>query len=93
MVNHGNADFIYDLMTGVYNRRIIKDSLKDIVPEDKLFESAMGEIYEARIRICDKMGLELDENTDLNIITDNYSALCRYLCRKMFLYGTNLQKI
>lgn len=93
MVNYPDADFIYDLMTGEINRGVEGNPLEDIIPEDKFFEVTMEEIYEARIWICDKMGLDLDENADLHIITDNYSALCRYLCKKMFSYGANLQKI
>ena len=86
MVNYLDADFIYDLMTGEINRGVEGNPLEDIIPEDKFFESTIEEIYEARLRICDKMG-DLDKNSDLQIITDGYSDLCRYLCKKMFAYG------
>lgn len=87
MVNYLDADFIYDLMTREINRGVEGNPLEDIIPEDEFFEATIEEIYEARLRLCDKMGLDLDKNSDLQIITDGYSDLCRYLCKKMFAYG------
>ena len=56
MVNYLDADFIYDLLTGEINRGVEGNPLEDIIPEDKFFESTIEEIYETRLRICDKMG-------------------------------------
>lgn len=86
------ADYIYDLMTGVINRQELEDSESDIIPEDPFFEKTMDEIYEAWLQLSEKLGVEPDECSELQIIVDRYSELCRYLSKKMFTYGAKLSK-
>ena len=86
------ADYIYDLMTGVINRQKLEDPESDIIPEDPFFEKNMDEIYEARLQLSKKLGVEPDECRELQIIMDRYSELCRYLSKRMFTYGTKLSK-
>lgn len=86
------ADYIYDLMTGVINRQELEDSESDIIPEDPFFEKTMDEIYEARLQLSEKLGVEPDECRELQIIVDRYSELCRYLSKKMFSYGARLSE-
>ena len=86
------TDYIYDLMTGVINRQEVEDSESDIIPEDPFFEKNMDEIYEARLQLSKKLGVEPDECRELQIIMDRYSELCRYLSKRMFTYGAKLSK-
>lgn len=86
------ADYIYDLMTGVINCPESQDSTIGIIPEDPFFEKTMDEIYEARFHLSEKLGIEPDECSELQIIMDGYSDLCRYLSKKMFTYGIKLSK-
>lgn len=87
-----NAAYIYDLITGTINRSELPSPVNAIIPEDPFFEKTMDEIYEARLQLSEKLGVEPDECRELQIIMDRYSELCRYLSKKMFTYGAKLSK-
>ncbi len=85
-------DDVYDLMVGLCDTNhfpelgaLITDEYAEGRKCDRLYTDA----YDARSRIYERLGEELDEDTidDMEHIFDSFSLITRYLCKKMFQYG------
>lgn len=72
-------------MTGTINRNELPSPVNTILPEDPFFEKTMDEIYETRFHLSEELGIEPDKCSELQIIMDGYSDLCRYLSKKCSL--------
>ena len=82
---------IYELMTGLYDLEQVQ------FPESKLLENEYedgkpcselyGRVYDANVRLCERLGVE--EDTDVNIIIDSMNEITRILVMKMYDYGAN----
>lgn len=44
-------------------------------------------VYDANVRLCERLGVE--EDTDVNIIIDSMNEITRILVMKMYDYGAN----
>lgn len=82
---------IYDLMNGKLD---FKDNppeeckyVKDEFSEGKVCEQAYAEIMSAYQRLCQRLGVDGEEDKDIEVIINNYELITEYLCMKMFDYG------
>ena len=82
---------IYDLMNGLLD---FKDNppeewnyVEDEFQEGKVCERAYAEMMNAYQRLCQRLGVNGDEDDDIEIIIDSYEVITEYLCMKMFDYG------
>lgn len=83
---------IYDLMNGSLD---FKDNppeeckyVEDEFSEGKVCERAYTEIMDAYQRLCQRLGVNGDEDDDVEVIIDSYEVIAEYLCMKMFDYGS-----
>ena len=89
MTKDEKKELVYDLMTGALNleeypvemSRLVENEFED----EKECEEAYREIYEAKQCICERLGEE--EDKDLEKIMDNWLAITRHLCMRMYDYG------
>lgn len=82
---------IYELMNGMLE---FKDNppqeckyVEDEFEEGKVCEQAYAEILNAYRRLCKRLGVNGDEDNDVEIIIDRFETITEYLCMKMFDYG------
>lgn len=80
---------IYELMNGNINLEIcpVKESeyVKDEFEEGSFCAGAYNEVYNARERLCRKLGTEEDE--DIEIIINSLLDIAKHLSLKMYDYG------
>ena len=82
---------IYNLMNGVYDLEQVN------FPESRIVESEFEEgkpcaelyrqVYEAKVRICERLGVE--EDYDVESIIGNMEEISHILALKMFDYAIN----
>ena len=82
---------IYDLMNEMLD---FKDNpteeckfVEDEFLEGKVCERAYTEIMSAYQRLCQRLGVDREEDKDIEVIINNYELITEYLCMKMFDYG------
>ena len=82
---------IYYLMNGMLD---FKDNppveckfVEDEFLEGKACERAYTEIMSAYQRLCQRLGVNGEEDKDIEVIINNYELITEYLCMKMFDYG------
>lgn len=61
--------------------------MKDEFSEGKVCEQAYAEIMSAYQRLCQRLGVDGEEDKDIEVIINNYELITEYLCMKMFDYG------
>lgn len=82
---------IYDLMAGYYDLdrvqfpecKIVEDEFVEGKPCEELYR----QVYEARVRLCERLGV--DEDKDIQTIINCMDDISRILAMKMFDYGAN----
>ena len=83
-----NKEKVYDLMTGslvldnLEESDLIEDEFATGMPCEQLYQ----EVYEAKCRLCSR--LDVDEDSDVELIIDNLLNIGRRLSMKMFEYGS-----
>lgn len=82
---------IYYLMNGMLD---FKDNppeeckyVEDEFLEGKACERAYTEIMSAYQRLCQRLGVDGEEDKDIEVIINSYELITEYLCMKMFDYG------
>jgi hypothetical protein len=82
---------IYDLMNGTLD---FEDNppeefkfVEDEFSEGKVCERAYAEIMSAYQRLCQRLGVDSEEDKDIEVIINSYELITEYLCMKMFDYG------
>lgn len=77
---------IYDTMIGELIPELcipgIYNEFEEGAPCERLYEK----VYEAKCRICDRMGIS-GEDPDVETIINNMFDIQKILCKKMFEYG------
>ncbi len=89
-------ELVYDLLCGEYNLRDYP------VPESTFVENEFivggicdvlyAEMSEAYDRLCLRLGVEGEEDKDVEIIIDNLRTIGRHTALKMFEYGVFLHR-
>lgn len=79
------AQAVYDRLLGNLELQvggpIVEDLFADGAPGDLLYE----QIYQANLRLCQKLGVE--EDADIQCIIDHFWSLTALVAEKMFQYG------
>lgn len=92
--NVANGELIYNLMTGLYNLQAVQFPesaiVEDEFQEGKPCELLYGRMYDARERLCERLGVEEDE--DIETIINSMEDIARILALKMYEYGTNWEQ-
>lgn len=82
-------DLIYDLMNGSIDLNLCPFPVSKLVENEfengKDCEKFYQQIYDARLRLCERLGVEEDQDVETIIYCTN--AIARVLAGKMFDYG------
>ena len=82
---------IYDLMTGLYDRQKVEfpecRMVEDEFAAGKPCEELYRRVYEANVRLCERLGVS--EDKDVEIIISCMNDISHILAMKMFDYGAN----
>lgn len=79
---------IYELMNGCLERFPAEESryVEDEFAEGKYCEKKYQEVYDANVRLCERLGTS-KEDRDVETIINRLMEIQEYLCMKMFDYG------
>lgn len=84
-------EMIYNLMIGTFDLEHypIEESqyVSNEYEEEKFCYKAYQEIYNANCRICERLGVDIDEDNDVELIINNLLDIGKYLSMKMYDYG------
>ena len=90
----GNEEFkekIYNLMIGAFDLEHypIKESQYGVneYEDGEFCSKAYEEVYNANCRICERLGVDIDEDKDVELIINNLLDIGKYLSMKMYDYG------
>lgn len=86
---------IYELMIGLYDLKILQFPESEVV-EDEFLEGKpcaelYGRVYDAHLRLCERLGV--DEDEDIETIINCMNDITRILAMKMYDYGANSDKL
>lgn len=76
---------IYEDLQGVHVRPMAPFPVENIFAEGTVCDRLYGKIFENKIKICDRLGV--DEDADLEEICSCFFDIMEVMCRKMFDYG------
>lgn len=77
------AEWIYYTMMGEMEIRF--PGVEDEFAEGTRCEGLYREIFEANMRLCERLGME--EDSDVELIISNFFTMNRELCLRMYRYG------
>lgn len=88
--------YVYESMNGYADEKQILPALHGIVQnefaENSLCEKWCDLIYDARLRLANRLGTD-EEDADILALVNAYESMSRYIAEKMYVYGEmNLQK-
>lgn len=90
----GNEEFkekIYNLMIGAFDLEHYPIEESEYVAneyeEGEFCRKAYEEVYNANCRICERLGVDIDEDKDVELIINNLLDIGKYLSMKMYDYG------
>ncbi len=82
-------ELIYDIMSGQYNLSLypVKEAslVENEFAEGKRCEVLYGSVYDANRRVCERLGV--DEDEDIEEIINSMYEMARIMCMKTFDYG------
>ena len=82
---------IYNLMIGAFDLEHypIEESqyVTNEYEDGEFCSKAYEEVYNANCRICGRLGVDIDEDTDVELIINNLLDIGKYLSMKMYDYG------
>lgn len=87
-----NGELIYNLMTGLYNLQAVQIP-ESVIVEDEFQEGnpcevLYGRMYDARERLCERLGVE--EDKDIEAIINSMEGIARILALKSMPLYRNL---
>ncbi|MBE6957693.1 MAG: hypothetical protein E7447_00880 [Ruminococcaceae bacterium] len=83
------ADAIYDLLMGEADPTEYFRAVENMFAEGRTCEELYSKVYEANLRLCDRLGVQ--EDADVELIIDSLLRISRLLGIKMFQYGIKYQ--
>ncbi len=88
-MNSRLVDIIYDLLTGERFPDANDPVVENMFAEGRTCEQLYNNVYEANVRLCERLGVQ--EDRDVELIINNLLHISRLLGKKMFLYGIKHQ--
>ena len=79
------ADKIYELLTGECSPRPNDPVVENMFAEGRTCEELYNNVYEANLRLCERLGVQ--EDADVELIIKSLLRISKLLGRKMFHYG------
>ena len=79
-------EFIYNQINGMFQPGVC-EWVKDEICEGGELAPLVKQIYEARSRLCERSGLNPDDDPDLELIIDGFENLSRVCGKLMYCYG------
>ena len=79
------VDTIYDLLTGERFPGVNDPVVENMFAEGRTCEELYNQVYEANLRLCERLGVQ--EDADVELIINSLLRISKLLGRKMFQYG------
>lgn len=89
LMNTQLIDRVYDLLTGECSPGANDLIVENMFAEGRTCEELYNDIYEANLRLCERLGVQ--EDVDVELIINSLLRISKLLGRKMFLYGVKYQ--
>lgn len=83
------VDIVYDLLTGERFPFEGDPIVENMFAEGRTCEQLYNNVYEANMRLCERLGVQ--EDRDVELIINNLLHISRLLGKKMFLCGVTHQ--
>ena len=83
------ADIIYDLLIGEAEPNEKFSIAENMFAEGRACEELYNKVYEANLRLCDRLGVQ--EDADVELIIASMLRINRLIGIKMFQYGIKYQ--
>ena len=80
------AENVYNTLTDQLDEPYQIPGVENAFAEGALCSRLYAEIYQANIRLCERLGQE-EADPDVELIINNFLELSKYLCLKMYHYG------
>jgi hypothetical protein len=88
-MNNQLIDKIYDLLTGECSPTANDPVVENMFAEGRTCEELYNDVYEANLRLCERLGVQEDE--DIELIVTSLLRISKLLGKKMFQYGAKYQ--
>ena len=76
---------VYDLLTGECSPTAKDPIVENMFAEGRTCEELYNDVYEANLRLCERLGVQ--EDADVELIINSLLRISKLLSRKMFQYG------
>ena len=83
------VDTVYDLLTGNRLPVVGDPVVENMFSEGRTCEELYNSVYEANVRLCDRLGVQ--EDADVELIINSLLHISELLGKKMFHYGAKYQ--
>lgn len=87
-----DRESFYEIVTGAIETREDWPEVKNAFADGEICDNLYGEIYEIKVRLCERLGKPGQEDSDVERIINNMFEICRIVGEKMFDCG-RLQSI
>lgn len=79
------ADTVYELLTGQCSPKPNDPVVENMFAEGRTCEELYNNVYEANLRLCQRLGVQ--EDADVELIINSLLRISKLLGIKMFQYG------
>ena len=83
------VDIVYDLLIGTRIRQMDDPIVENLFAEGRECELLYSKVYDANIRLCQRLGVE--EDLDVEIIIRSLLKICDLTAKRMYRYGAELE--
>ena len=87
-MNNITADAVYETLINDLNGPYQVPGVENAFTEDSPCSSLYREVYQANLRLCERLG-QPEADPDVELIINNLLAISKKLCIKMYHYGQN----
>ena len=82
-------DIVYDLLNGTRIRQPNDPIVENLFAEGRECELLYSQVYDANIRLCQRLGVE--EDADVEIIINSLLRICELTGKRMYRYGAEFE--
>ena len=79
------VDVVYDLVNGVRIRKPDDPDVESLFTDGQVCERLYNEVYEANLRLCERLGVE--EDRDVEVLINSLLKICERVGKRMYRYG------
>ena len=85
-MNNITAESVYETLTDVLNEPYQVPGVENAFAEGTLCTGLYREVYEANLRLCERLG-QPEDDPDVELIINNLLQINKHLCLRMYHYG------